>query len=133
MLNNQYDRYQKPLFIVENELGAKDTVEADGSIHDFRIAHLRAHIATMIDTVVEDGVELFGYTFWAPIDLISASTEGMNKRYGYIYADKDDAGNGTMERRHDAPTYSVYSVSPIKSRNRLAAEWNTRFFLQAST
>lgn len=100
VLNNLYDRYQKPLFIVENGLGAKDTVEADGSINDdYRIEYLRAHISAMIDAVVEDGVELLGYTSWAPIDLISASTGEMSKRYGYIYVDKDDAGNGTMERR----------------------------------
>ena len=106
VLNNLYDRYQKPLFIVENGLGAKDTVEADGSINDdYRIDYLRAHISAMIDAVVEDGVELLGYTSWAPIDLISASTGEMSKRYGYIYVDKDDAGNGTMERRRKKSFY----------------------------
>ena len=106
VLNNLYDRYQKPLFIVENGLGAKDTVEADGSINDdYRIDYLRAHISAMIDAVVEDGVELLGYTSWAPIDLISASTGEMSKRYGYIYVDKDDAGNGTMERRKKKSFY----------------------------
>lgn len=59
----------------------------------------------MIDAVVEDGVELLGYTSWAPIDLISASTGEMSKRYGYIYVDKDDAGNGTMERRKKKSFY----------------------------
>lgn len=99
VLNNLYDRYQKPLFIVENGLGAKDVVEEDGSIHDsYRIAYLRAHIEAMLDAVNEDGVELLGYTSWAPIDLISASTGEMSKRYGYIYVDKDDAGSGTMAR-----------------------------------
>ena len=106
VLNNLYDRYQKPLFIVENGLGAKDTVEADGSINDdYRIDYLRAHISAMIDAVVEDGVELLGYTSWAPIDLISASTGEMSKRYGYIYVDKDDAGNGTMGRRRNKSFY----------------------------
>ena len=106
VLNNLYDRYQKPLFIVENGLGAKDVVEEDGSINDdYRIDYLRAHISAMIDAVVEDGVELLGYTSWAPIDLISASTGEMSKRYGYIYVDKDDAGNGTMERRRKKSFY----------------------------
>ena len=106
VLNNLYDRYQKPLFIVENGLGAKDVAEADGSIHDdYRIAYLRAHIAAMIDAVVEDGVELWGYTSWAPIDLISASTGEMSKRYGYIYVDQDDAGVGTLERRRKDSFY----------------------------
>ena len=100
VLNNLYARYQKPLFIVENGLGAKDTVEADGSINDdYRIDYLRTHISAMIDAVAEDGVELLGYTSWAPVDLISASTGEMSKRYGYIYVDKNDAGNGTLERR----------------------------------
>lgn len=106
VLNNLYDRYQKPLFIVENGLGAKDVVEEDGSIHDnYRIAYLRAHISAMIDAVVEDGVELWGYTSWAPIDLISASTGEMSKRYGYIYVDQDDAGQGSLERRRKDSFY----------------------------
>ena len=106
VLNNLYDRYQKPLFIVENGLGAKDTVEADGSINDdYRIDYLRTHISAMIDAVAEDGVELLGYTSWAPVDLISASTGEMSKRYGYIYMDKDDAGNGTLERRRKKSFY----------------------------
>lgn len=94
-----YDRYQKPLFIVENGLGAADTKEADGSIHDFyRIDYLRSHIAAMKAAVEEDGVELMGYTSWGCIDLISASGGEMAKRYGYIYVDADDEGNGTYER-----------------------------------
>lgn len=105
-LNAVYDRYQLPMFIVENGLGAKDVIETDGSIHDdYRIDYLRAHIAAMIDAVVADGVELLGYTSWAPIDLISASTGEMSKRYGYIYVDKDDAGNGSMERKKKKSFY----------------------------
>ena len=94
-----YDRYQKPLFVVENGLGAKDVVEEDGSINDdYRIDYLRQHIETMRDAVVEDGVDLLGYTTWGPIDLVSASTGEMSKRYGFIYVDRDDAGNGTLAR-----------------------------------
>lgn len=99
-MNDLYDRYQKPLFIVENGLGAKDTVEEDGSIEDdYRIAYLKAHIQSMIEAVTEDGVPLLGYTMWSPIDLVSASTGEMSKRYGVIHVDKDDQGNGSLERR----------------------------------
>lgn len=94
-----YDRYQKPLFIVENGLGAADTREADGSIHDsYRIDYLRSHIAAAKAAVEEDGVELMGYTSWGCIDLISASGGEMAKRYGFIYVDADDEGNGSYDR-----------------------------------
>ena len=99
-MNDLYDRYQKPLFIVENGLGARDEVEPDGTISDdYRIDYLRAHIEAMRDAIIEDGVDLLGYTTWGPIDLVSASTGEMSKRYGFIYVDRDDAGNGTLERR----------------------------------
>ena len=98
VLNKLYDRYQKPLFVVENGLGAIDTVESDGSIHDgYRIDYLKQHIEQMAEAV-KDGVNLMGYTTWAPIDLVSASTGEMSKRYGFIYVDMDDSGNGTMKR-----------------------------------
>lgn len=98
MLNTMYDRYQKPLFIVENGLGAYDKVEEDGSIHDtYRIDYLSQHIAQMKEAVA-DGVELMGYTSWGPIDLVSMSTSEMSKRYGFIYVDLDDDGNGSLNR-----------------------------------
>ena len=97
-MNALYDRYQKPLFIVENGLGAKDVVEADGSINDdYRIEYLKEHIKAM-DDAIEDGVELLGYTTWGCIDLVAASTGEMSKRYGFIYVDRDDQGNGTLAR-----------------------------------
>ena len=97
--NSLYDRYQKPLFIVENGLGANDVIEADGSINDdYRIDYLREHIKAMKEAVL-DGVNLIGYTPWGCIDLVSASTGEMRKRYGFIYVDKDNEGNGTLERR----------------------------------
>lgn len=97
-LNELYDRYRKPLFIVENGLGAKDKVEEDGSIHDdYRIDYLREHIKQMREAI-EDGVELMGYTPWGCIDLVSASTGEMSKRYGFIYVDKHDDGSGSLER-----------------------------------
>ncbi|MGO3380849.1 MAG: 6-phospho-beta-glucosidase [Loigolactobacillus coryniformis] len=98
-LNWLQDRYHLPMMIVENGLGARDKVEADGSIHDpYRIDYLRAHIEQMIKAVNEDGVELWGYTPWGCIDLVSAGTGQMSKRYGFIYVDKDDEGNGTLAR-----------------------------------
>ena len=100
-----YDRYKKPLFIVENGIGAKDVVEEDGSIHDpYRISYFRAHFEQM-KKAVEDGVELMGYTSWAPIDLISASTSQISKRYGFIYVDQDDLGNGSGERKRKDSFY----------------------------
>lgn len=98
-LNTLYDRYQKPLFIVENGLGAVDQVEEDGSISDdYRIEYLEAHIKEMMKAVDEDGVDLLGYTPWGCIDLVSASTGEMKKRYGFIYVDKDNQGKGTLKR-----------------------------------
>lgn len=98
-MNQMYDRYQKPLFIVENGLGAKDKIEPDGSIaDDYRIDYLRSHIKAMKEAM-EDGVELIGYTVWSCIDLVSASTGEMSKRYGFIHVDKADDGSGTLKRR----------------------------------
>lgn len=98
-MNDLYDRYQKPLFIVENGLGAKDEPDENGYVEDdYRIAYLREHIKAMKDAVEIDGVDLLGYTTWGPIDLVSASTGEMSKRYGFIYVDRDDFGNGTLKR-----------------------------------
>ncbi len=97
-LNSLYDRYQKPLFIVENGLGAKDELVNDTVEDDYRIDYLRDHIKAMRDAVEIDGVDLLGYTSWGPIDVVSASTGEMSKRYGYIYVDRDDQGNGTLNR-----------------------------------
>lgn len=96
--NSLYDRYQKPLFIVENGLGANDVVEKDGSINDdYRIEYLREHVKAMKEAII-DGVDLIGYTPWGCIDIVSASTGEMKKRYGFIYVDKDNEGNGTLKR-----------------------------------
>ncbi|MEC1416186.1 glycoside hydrolase family 1 protein [Bacillus safensis] len=93
-----YDRYQKPLFVCENGLGARDTLTQDGKIHDdYRIDYLKKHIEQMKEAVKE-GVDLMGYTPWGCIDLISCGTSQMTKRYGLIYVDQDDQGNGTLNR-----------------------------------
>ncbi|HBH3611617.1 TPA: glycoside hydrolase family 1 protein [Clostridioides difficile] len=94
-----YDRYRKPLFIVENGLGAKDILTEDKKVHDqYRINYLKEHFKCMLDAIIEDGVELWGYTSWGCIDLVSESTKQMSKRYGYIYVDADDYGKGTYNR-----------------------------------
>ena len=99
LLNELYDRYQKPLFIVENGMGAIDEVKEDGSIDDdYRIDYLREHLQAMKDAILIDEVEVLGYTMWGPFDLISLSTGEMKKRYGFIYIDMDDKGNGTLKR-----------------------------------
>ncbi|WP_137626479.1 glycoside hydrolase family 1 protein [Lactiplantibacillus pingfangensis] len=98
-LNNLYDRYHKPLWIVENGIGWDDQVSADGKIHDdYRIKYLQANLSSMYDAVTIDGIELLGYTMWGCIDLVSAGTGEMKKRYGLVYVDKDDHGNGTLRR-----------------------------------
>ncbi|UDM80343.1 6-phospho-beta-glucosidase [Vagococcus fluvialis] len=98
-MNELYDRYQKPLFVVENGLGAVDTPDENGYVvDDYRIDYLRAHIKAMRDAVELDGVDLLGYTTWGCIDLVSAGTGEMKKRYGFIYVDRDDQGNGTLKR-----------------------------------
>ena len=98
-LNALYDRYQKPLFVVENGIGAVDAVKEDGSIDDdYRIDYLRSHIRAMMEAADEDGVDIMGYTPWGCIDLVSATTGEMSKRYGLIYVDKDDDGKGTLNR-----------------------------------
>ncbi|ALC10216.1 MULTISPECIES: glycoside hydrolase family 1 protein [Lactiplantibacillus] len=97
-LNEFWDRYRVPLFVVENGLGAEDEISADGKIHDdYRIDYLRQHIEQMKEAV-KDGVDLMGYTTWGCIDVISAGTSEMSKRYGFIYVDQDDEGNGSLKR-----------------------------------
>ena len=98
-LNVIWDRYQKPMFIVENGLGAVDTPDENGYVEDdYRIDYLAAHIKAMRDAINVDGVELLGYTTWGCIDLVSAGTGEMKKRYGFIYVDRDNDGNGTLKR-----------------------------------
>lgn len=102
VLNYYYDRYQKPLFIVENGLGAVDQLVSDGEgsftvEDDYRIDYLREHLL-QVEEAVKDGVEVMGYTSWGCIDLVSASTAELKKRYGYIYVDRNDDGTGTMDR-----------------------------------
>ena len=98
-LNTLYDRYHKPLFIVENGIGWADVLEEDNSVHDsYRIDYLRQNVQAMKDAVLLDGIPLMGYTMWGCIDLVSAGTGEMKKRYGFVYVDMDDLGNGSMKR-----------------------------------
>ena len=99
VLNELYDRYQIPLWVVENGLGAEDELKPSGQIHDdYRIAYLREHIKEMKKAICQDGVDLMGYTSWGCIDLVSSGTGEMKKRYGYVYVDVDDKGNGSFQR-----------------------------------
>lgn len=96
-LDMVYNRYKIPLMVVENGLGAKDEL-INGMVHDsYRIDYLQKHIKAM-KAAIEDGTEVIAYTMWGCIDLVSASTGEMSKRYGFIYVDKDDEGNGTYDR-----------------------------------
>ena len=97
-LSQYWDRYQVPLMIAENGLGALDKIEEDGSIHDeYRIEYLREHIKQLKECI-KDGVDVIGYLSWGPIDIVSSSSAEMSKRYGYIYVDLDDFGKGSGKR-----------------------------------
>ncbi|WP_411047463.1 glycoside hydrolase family 1 protein [Treponema primitia] len=112
-LNRIYDRYRIPVFVVECGLGAKDTAGADGTIHDdYRIDYIRRHIEAMSETI-QDGVALMGYLAWGIIDTVSCSTSEMSKRYGFIYVDQDNYGNGTQDRLRKDSFYWYQKV--IKS------------------
>ncbi|MCB5306974.1 6-phospho-beta-glucosidase [Yersinia massiliensis] len=104
-MNMMYDRYQKPLFLVENGLGAKDEINPQGEIEDdYRISYLREHIKAMGEAI-DDGIPVMGYTSWGCIDLVSASTGEMSKRYGFIYVDRDDQGKGSLARKKKKSFY----------------------------
>ena len=103
ILNQLYDRYQLPIFIVENGIGARDQLISDGKDGytvdgPYRIEYLRQHLIQVLEAI-KDGVPVMGYTSWGPIDIVSAGTGEMRKRYGFVYVDVDDEGNGTFERR----------------------------------
>lgn len=117
-LNQLYDRYQKPLFIVENGLGAIDIPDSNGYLEDeYRIDYLREHIQAFKDAVEIDGVELLGYTTWGCIDLVAASTGQMSKRYGFIYVDRDDEGNGSLARSKKKSFYWYQQVIETNGEN----------------
>lgn len=104
-LNELYDRYQIPLFVVENGLGQIDEVDENGNItDDYRIEYVRDHVRAMKEAL-KDGVELMGYTYWGPIDIVSVGTGEMKKRYGFIYVDRDNDGKGTLERKRKKSFY----------------------------
>ena len=105
--NELYDRYRKPLFIAENGIGIVDEISPDGKIHDAeRISYLKDHLKALKESI-EDGCDILGYTWWGPIDIVSAGTGEMKKRYGFIYVDRDNEGNGTLERKKK-DSFSAY-------------------------
>lgn len=114
-MNWMTTRWHKPLFIVENGLGAYDKMNADHQIHDdYRIKYFRDHIKQMEKAVIDDGVDLIGYLPWGCIDLVSASTGEMKKRYGFIYVDEDDHGKGSFKRY---PKDSFYWYKKVIASN----------------
>lgn len=118
VLNELWDRYQKPLFCVENGMGNQDTVGADGTIADeYRIGFLSEHIAEMKKAVTIDGVDLMGYTMWGCTDLVSAGTGEMRKRYGFIHVDMDDTGNGSLKRSRKNSFYWYKNVIESNGEN----------------
>ena len=124
ILNYYYDRYQKPLFIVENGLGAADKPEVDENgvltvRDDYRIQYMRDHLI-QVREAIEDGVPVMGYTSWGCIDLVSASTAELKKRYGFIYVDRRDDGTGTLERYKKKSFYWYGEV--IRTNGRSLAE-----------
>nr|WP_250635749.1 family 1 glycosylhydrolase [Streptococcus gallolyticus] len=99
VMNEIYNRIQKPIFIVENGMGAIDELDENGIVQDdYRINYLRDYLQAMADAIIIDGVECLGYTMWGPVDLVSLSTGEMKKRYGFIYVDMDDKGTGSLKR-----------------------------------
>ena len=108
--NELWDRYNKPLFVVENGLGGEDDIAVDGSINDTaRIDYLEKHVR-MLSEAIADGCDIMGYTWWGPIDIVSAGTGEMRKRYGFIHVDRDNQGNGTMKRRRKASFYRYRDI-----------------------
>lgn len=115
-LNLLWDRYQKPLFIVENGLGAKDVLNADGSVNDpYRIQYLNDHLVQAAEAV-KDGVNLMGYTTWGPIDIVSNGTAELSKRYGFIYVDRDNNGQGDLKRYRKDSFYWYQNVISSKGQ-----------------
>lgn len=109
-LNEIYDRYEIPIMVVENGMGARDEVSEDGLVHDpYRIDYLRQHVEAMREAV-DDGVDLIGYTWWGPIDIVSAGTGELAKRYGFIYVDKHDDGTGTLARSRKDSFYAYQRI-----------------------
>lgn len=116
-LNDLYDRYELPLFCVENGFGARDYVE-DGKVHDeYRIEYYRKNIKALEEAMILDGVDVIGYTAWSAIDIISAGSGEMEKRYGFIYVDRDNSGNGTLTRIKKDSFYWYKNVIESKGEN----------------
>ena len=110
-LNLIYDRYQIPLFISENGMGAVDTPDENGYVEDdYRIDYLRKHVQAVKDAVEIDFVDCFGYAWWGPLDIVSAGTGEMRKRYGFVYIDVDDDGKGSFKRTRKKSFFYYHDV-----------------------
>lgn len=112
-LNKLYDTYRKPLFVVENGIGVKEELKEGSVEDDYRIDYLKQHLL-QIDEAIQDGIPVMGYTMWSPMDIVSNSTGEMSKRYGLIYVDVDDNGNGTFKRYRKKSFYWYKQVIESK-------------------
>jgi len=125
LLNYTYRKYGLPIMITENGLGAVDCLTAAGEVHDeYRIDYLRQHIEQLLKAVEEDQVDCIGYLTWAPIDLVSATTGEMKKRYGFIYVDKNDNGTGSLDRSRKDSFYWFQQV--IETNGAIAKQPNVK-------
>ena len=116
MLNKMYERYKKPIMVVENGLGTFDTLTEDGKVHDdYRIDYLQKHIDQM-ELAYEDGVDIIGYLTWSAMDVVSTSEGFMSKRYGFIYVDRENDGTGTLKRTEKDSFYWYQNL--IKEREK---------------
>ena len=101
VLNELTDRYHKPLFIVENGIGLDETQGQDTINDQDRIQFINDHLI-QVNEALADGCDVMGYLYWGPIDVVSAGTGEMRKRYGFVYVDRFNDGSGTLERRKKA-------------------------------
>lgn len=116
-LNMLYNRYNLPIMIVENGLGVEDTIENGKIYDDYRITFLKKHIEQLVLAIEEDGVDCFSYNLWTPIDIVSGSSGEMEKRYGLVYVDRDNKGNGTLKRILKKSFYWYQRVIETNGKN----------------
>ena len=122
ILNVLYDRYNIPMFVVENGIGLIEAPDENGEIHDeFRQRYVKEHLRNVHEAIL-DGVEVMGYLYWGPIDVVSAGTGEMKKRYGFVYVDRQDDGSGTLDRSKK-DSYEFYKEIVTSNGENLIQEW----------
>ena len=120
-----YDRYRKPLFIVENGIGLDENLNENGTIEDdFRMEYIEDHLKYVHEAIL-DGVDVMGYLYWGPIDIVSAGTGEMKKRYGFVYVDRFNDGHGTLERKIKQSYYKYKEIIETNGEN-LIKKWTSK-------